>query len=382
MKPLIRYLKDFFAKNRILGNDLRLQGFTKADKLLTALVTDGKVPGLSISVAHKGATIYQKGYGHADLEKGTLIDPSKTIFRIASASKPIAATALAYMVSEGIIDLEASFYTYVPYFPKKKHDFTIRQLAAHTAGIRGYRGLEYGSNKAYSIKDGIAIFQDDPLLFKPGTGYQYNSYDWALISLAMQEASGIPFEDYVQTKVLEPLGMKNTFPEHIVQTGKGNENELEIGNAPSTASKEIGQTLNRATFYSKNKLGFRKAIPVNNCYKMAGGGYLSTSVDIVKLGQAYLDKNILNGIGVAPFLSAQTIADSSTYYGLGWQVSEDKKGRPYYGHVGNGVGAYSNFFVYPGEEMVFSILVNCTDPKIQEALDVVVDILICLRSKV
>lgn len=367
MKPILTYFKHFFAKNRVLGDDPQLQAFIKADMLLAALVRQGKIPGLSISASHQGEMIFQKGYGHADIKKRTPIDPSLTIFRIASVSKPIAATALAYMVSEGTIDMEASFYTYVPYFPKKKYDFTIRQLAGHTAGIRGYRGLEYGSKKSYSIKEGIEIFKDDPLLFEPGTAYQYNSYDWVLISLAMQEASGIPFEDYVQEKVLGPLGMKHTFPEHFVQTANKS--------APN-------MTMNRASFYSKNKLGFRKAVPVNNCYKLAGGGFMSTSADIVKLGQAYLDKKILNGNGVAPFLSAQTLKGSSTYYGLGWQVGEDKKGRPFYGHVGNGVGAYSNFFVYPKEEMVFSILVNCTDPKIQEVLDVVVDLLLASDTRV
>jgi len=51
-------------------------------------------------------------------------------------------------------------------------------------------------------------------------------------------------------------------------------------------------------------------------------------------------------------------------------------GRPFYGHVGNGVGGYSNFFVYPEERMVFAILVDCKDPKAQGELDKVVDILL------
>ncbi len=96
-------------------------------------------------------------------------------------------------------------------YPRKQWDFTIRQLASHTAGIRGYQGMEYGLNKPYAIKESIEIFRDDALLFEPGTNYLYNSYDWVLISLAMQEVSGIPFEDYVQKKVLRPLGITNTF---------------------------------------------------------------------------------------------------------------------------------------------------------------------------
>ncbi|NHF60930.1 beta-lactamase family protein [Flavobacteriaceae bacterium TP-CH-4] len=360
---MAKYLNNLFAKKRILGDDTRLEGLVKADDLLADLVNQQKIPGLSVTVLEEGKTIFQKGYGHADLEAKTRIIPEETVFRVASVSKPIAATALAHMVVEGIIDLDASFRTYVPYYPKKKYDFTIRQLASHTAGIRSYRGTEYGLNRPYSIKEGIDLFKNDPLLFEPGTGYHYNSYDWVLISLAMQEASGIPFVEYVHEKVLEPLGMDHTF----APTAKK-------GSDTWPGAHRL------ATSYSRNRLGFREAIPVNNHYKLAGGGYLSTSGDIAKLGQAYLEGKILDKKTLQPFLTSQNINGTPTYYGLGWQVSEDTKGRSYYGHVGNGVGGYSNFFVYPNEQMVVAILINCTDPKVQDVLDTTVNLLMTSKK--
>ncbi|MFK5972650.1 MAG: serine hydrolase domain-containing protein [Flavobacteriaceae bacterium] len=377
--PILKYLKNLFAKQSVLGDDVQLRGLVEADRRLQALIDDKKIPGLAITVLKESNVMFQKGYGYADIETETRVDPRKTVFRIASVSKPIAATALAYMVAEGQINLDASFYEYVPYYPKKQWDFSLRQLASHTAGIRGYRGMEYGLNKPYSIKESIEIFKDDDLLFEPGTKYQYNSYDWVLISLAMQEVSGIPFEEYVQQKVLQSLKMNNTFPEHVVSA---THNNLEKRVAEHSRSQ-----LNRANHlekgiaepsrsYSKNRKGFRIAIPVDNFYKLAGGGYLSTSEDIAKLGQAYLEGNILNTEVLSQFLTSETINGTPTYYGLGWQVSEDKKGRPFYGHIGNGVGGYSNFFVYPEEQMVFAILVNCTNPKVQDELDEIVDALI------
>lgn len=351
MNPLTKYLKNLFSKNRIMAGDSHLPGLVKVDAILNALVNEKKVPGLAITILKDGKTLFQKGYGYADLENKTPINPTESLFRIASVSKPIAATALAHMVDDGFIDLDTSFYKYVPYYPKKKWDFTIRQLASHTAGIRGYQGTEYGLNKPYSIKDSIEIFKDDDLLFEPGTDYLYNSYDWVLISLAMQEVSGIPFEEYVKEKVLDPLEMSNTFPEN-------------------SKHKQI------ASFYSKNRLGFRKAISVNNEYKLAGGGYLSTTENIAKFGQAFSDGIFLNEEILSQFLTSETINGNKTYYGLGWQVSEDKMGRDYYGHVGNGVGGYSNLFVYPKEQMVFTVLINCSNPNVQGELDTVVDTLI------
>ncbi|MBU2995105.1 beta-lactamase family protein [Cellulophaga baltica] len=356
MKPLLTYLRDFFAYKRVIDSGKELKGLAKADSLLKELINSNKIPGLAITVLKNGNLFFEKGYGYANIDKKEKVNPQTSVFRIASLSKPIATTALAHMVSEDVIDLDKSFYTYVPYFPKKKWDFTIRQLASHTAGIRGYLGKEYALNKPYSIKESIAIFKDDELLFKPGTNYYYNSYDFVLLSLAMQEASGIPFEKYVLDRVLQPLGLSKTFA-------------CNLSGRTEVSSKELQLTI----FYSKNRLGFRKAIPVNNYYKLAGGGFLATSSDIAKFGQAYMSKNVkIDQKIISKFISSETIKGKKTYYGLGWQVSEDKLGRSYYGHIGNGVGGYSNFFIYPKEKMVVSILINCTNPKIQKELDEVV----------
>lgn len=325
--------------------------FLEADHMLNALVMQNRVPSLSISVAQNNKVLLQKGYGLAHIETGKTVDPLNTIFRIASASKPIAATALAHMVEKGILDLDASYYDYVPYYPKKSEDFTIRHLASHTAGIRGYRGKEYALNLPLDIKKSIDIFKDDELLFKPGTDYFYTSYDWVLVSLAMQEASGIPFSEYVEQNVLKPLGMSNTYAEH-----------------------QDNRNSNWATFYTRKSSGFRPAVPVNNLYKLAAGGYLSTSADLAKLGNAYLDKKIISETVVHEFITSQKIGDTPTYYGLGWQSSFDNKGRPYFGHIGNGVGGYSNFYIYPQQEMVIALLINCTDPKVQAELDGILDV--------
>ena len=320
------------------------------DEYLNRLVNNKQLPGMAVACSKHGNLIWNKGYGFADLEEELPVDPVQTVFRSASASKPIAATALALMVEEGSIDLDASFYEYVPYFPRKAYDFTIRQLASHTAGIRGYRGKEYAQNKAFTIKESIDVFKDDPLVFEPGTSYLYNSFDWVMISLAMQEATGIDFEEIVAEKVLRPLSMKNTKPE-----------------IPGKSSKH------KSRFYTRSAKGFREAVEVDNRYKLAGGGYLSTVGDLLLLGQSYLHNTLMDPTVSAQFLTALQIDGRSTYYGLGWEVSRDRNGRNFYGHTGSSVGAYSNFYVYPDENAVVAILINCTDPKIQTQLDAAID---------
>ncbi|MCK0191283.1 serine hydrolase domain-containing protein [Arenibacter sp. F20364] len=344
-------MKNFFASRRVIVGDKELLGKIQADQILQKLVDDNRVPGLAITVRKNNEIYFEKGYGFADVEHQSPIDPQNTIFRVASVSKPIAAAALAKMVEEGLLDLDTSIYKYIPYFPKKEFDFTLRQLAGHTAGIRGYRGGEYGLNKPMGIRESLSLFRDDDLLFEPGKGFQYTSFDWVLISLAMQEVSSMPFADYVRERILKPNGLKNTFPEVP-------------GDLPP----------NCATFYSRGRLGFRKAIQVNNSYKLAGGGYLSTSSDIARFGQVYLDSKFRENKIQSQFLTSGVINGTPTYYGLGWQVTQDRLGRNYYGHVGNGVGGYAVFYVYPEQDMVFSILMNCTNPGVLDTLEEVIEL--------
>ena len=321
---------------------------SRVHELLQQLVEQGLVPGVAIRVMHRGRCWLEQGYGLADLERKAPVTPGNTVFRIASISKPITATALARLVAAGRVGLDDPLGTYVPEFPHQ--GINLGQLAAHTAGIRGYRGREALLNRPMGIADSLELFREDPLLFAPGEGFHYNSFDFVLLSLAMERASGQPFDRLVQETVLEPLQMLQTAPD-------------------TPGSPRPGQ----AGFYSRGRQGFRPAAPVDTRYKLAGGGYLSTVGDICRLGQATLSGEVAPAGVLEPFLRTQYVAGSPTWYGLGWQASRDAAGRPFYGHIGNGIGGYGNFFVYPGQELVIAILTNCTGPGVQPVLDLVVE---------
>lgn len=366
---MFSYFKNFFSSTSRTKSLTGMVGIDLSDALLENLVAEQKVPGLSCTILQNGQRLLQKGYGYADLENKIPVDPQTTLFRIASISKCITGLAFGKMVEDGILNWDDSFYKYVPYYPKKKYDFTLRQLASHTAGIRSYRGKEYALNQPFSIKESIEVFKNDSLVFKPGKGYLYNSFDFVLLSLAMQEASEMPFEDYVQEKVLNPLRMENTFsPDCHAEPVEASERVV---------SKRLRQAQSDVRFYTKSVSGFNKAVEVNNFYKLAGGGYLSTSDDIAKLGQVVLEKRLLKLETYNKLLTSQTVNGKPTYYGLGFQVSQDVNGRTFMGHVGNSIGAYTNFFVYPTEKTVVSILINCTGPKVQKTLD---DVIRCLHD--
>ena len=352
IKQIVLLICMFSFINNLFGQQDK--GFKKVERVLEKLVRKKKVPGIAITITKNGSTQYSKGYGFADLEKKLLVDPAITVFRVGSVSKPIAATGLAKMVAKNQIKLSDSIYNCVSYFPKKNFDFTIKQLGGHLAGIRNYKGSEFMNNKPLTIKEGVALFENDSLLFQPGKGYSYTSYSWNLLSLAMQEVAQKPFENIVKDEVLIPLGLNSTCPD------------------------KQQEVVNKAVFYrKKRRREFVEATPVHNFFKLAGGGYLSTSEDVAKLGNAYLTDEFLSKQVKEEFVTSQNIDDKLTYYGVGWQTSYDHKNRPYFGHVGNGLGGYGIFYVYPKENIVVSILMNCSNPnqdkKFHKIIDAVFD---------
>ncbi|MDO4879903.1 MAG: serine hydrolase domain-containing protein [Capnocytophaga sp.] len=323
----------------------------KAEEVVQYLLSQNLTPSVAVSFSKQGHTIWEAGYGYADIENEIKPDPKQTLYRVASVSKTITGAALTKMQEQGWIDWDCSVYDYVPSFPKKTYDITIKQLAGHLAGIRGYKGREVFNNEYLSIEQGIDFFANDPLLFEPGTKYFYNSYDFNLISLAMQNACKMPFEAYVNENIFAPLQMENSVP-------------------------DMGFLLpNEAIPYSgSGKKAFHRATDVNNFYKLAGGGFLSSANDINRFGNAILGETILSPDYQKMMLESQKLKNgNNTGYGIGWQVAKDWNNRLYYGHIGNGIGGFAWFYLYPEEEVVVTMLFNITNPSIGSYIHRIVD---------
>ena len=90
--------------------------------------------------------------------------------------------------------------------PKKRWNITIEHLLTHTSGIRGYNFGEYGTNIHYdSLKESSKVFRDDPLLFKPGTKYNYSGTGFVLLALIIEKVSGVPYYDYLSNYIFHSI---------------------------------------------------------------------------------------------------------------------------------------------------------------------------------
>ncbi|KAK2842274.1 hypothetical protein Q5P01_012474 [Channa striata] len=373
-------------------------------------------PGLLVAVSVDGVQVWCEGIGYADLENRVPCSP-ESMMRIASISKSLTSAAVARLCEEGKLDLDVPVQQYVPEFPQKQFDgqdvtITPRMLLSHLSGIRHYekdakkvkadkerakrllkppakenedekslsktkekpkteqdtkdkdtpqaqRKHEFDHNEYYlkdnfkSVIRALDLFKDDPLIFKPGTTFLYSTHAFTLLSAVVERAAGRSFLD-VMMNMFHELGMLNTMPD---------ENDPII--------------YHRARYYHLNKKGRIVNCPyVDNSYKWAGGGFLSTVGDLLVFGNAllysYQVAHLQDTDGLLPgFLKPKTVIDlwapvdgteagwdRDEKYAQAWVVVEKqhkygqcRKRRHYVSHTGNAVGSSSVLLVLPTEEI-------------------------------
>jgi len=296
------------------------------------------IPGASVTVIRNGQVVLSRGFGLADVE---LDAPARstTRYRVGSIAKPFTAVALGILVDEGRLDLDAEVQRYVPGFPRKPWPITVRQLAGHQAGIRHYKDGEFENQQYYpTLLDGLRMFEDDSLLFEPGTKFSYSSFGYNLLGAVIEGASGVPYLQFMRDRVFKPLGMNATvadFPDSIIP-----------GRTSFYAGPDDGGPLRNAPY-------------VDNSYKWPSGGFLSTTEDLARFGQALLEGKLLAPRTRDMMWTAMPLRDgTATSYGVGWNVGVDAEGRRYVSHTGGSVGGISVLVLYLDTPMVVAITVN------------------------
>lgn len=291
-------------------------------------------PGGSVTLSIGGTVVWSEGFGYANVELQVPATP-QTKFRIGSVSKALTAGGLTLLYQDGRIDLDAPVRSYLPSFPAKLYPITVRQVAGHLAGIRHYRDLEFLSQKRYAtVEEGLDIFKDDTLLFEPGTRYAYSSYGFNLLSAVMEKAAGQPFLEFMQDRLFGPLGMTATVPEY-----------------PDSIIR------NRSAFYVAGDV-HTNAPMVDNSYKWAGGGFLSTTEDLIRYANAVMSGDMFTQGGRELMYTSQQTADGKEVnYSIGWSVrSED--GLLYVAHAGGSIGGTAMLILVPEKNCAIAVLCN------------------------
>lgn len=308
-----------------------------------SVMAANNIPGLSVAVSIDGQVVWSEGFGYANIETGTPVT-ARTKFRIGSVSKPLTAVAVGTLIDDGKLDLDAPVQQYVPAFPEKaKGMVTSRSVGGHLAGIRHYQGTENLSSRKYqTVTQSLEIFKDDTLQTPPGEAYSYSSYGWNLLSAVVEGASGEEFLPFMYENVFGPLDMRNTVAEHM--------DSIIVG---------------RSGYYWRSGRGMDAPIInapyVDNSYKWAGGGFVSTPEDLLKFAHGLMYGDILSEETRNMLWATQHTSDGeATGYGIGFSDGKAMMHRRV-GHGGGSVGGNAWFNMFVDDGVAMAVLTNITN---------------------
>lgn len=317
---------------------------------LLPLVSNHTMAGAVTLVADRDRILYLKADGYRDLSAKAPMQ-ADDMFWIASTSKPMTATALMMLVDEGKVNLDDPVENYLPEFKGQlvrlnrtsanqkaqdatairkdpqlvaaNHPILVREILSHTSGLPFRSSAQPGALDLLPLKDAVHSFAQEPLVFQPSTGFLYSNEGLDTAGRIIEVVSGMPYEQFMQEKLFDPLGMKDTtfWP-----------NAKQFSRLAKTYKLDVqGKDLIEVPISQLSyPLSDRKGR-----YPMPAGGLFSTAGDVLKFAQMILNGGASNGkryislASLREMTSRQNKQLSKTGYGFGWSVSSGG-----YGHGG------------------------------------------------
>jgi N-acyl-D-amino-acid deacylase len=311
------------------------------DQNVLSLMQKYNIPGGAVAVVRDGKLFYARGFGYADVENKTPVQPD-ALFRIASVSKPITSAAIMKLVEDGKLKLDdrvAPLIADLTPAPGATVDprweqITIRHLLNHTGGWDrgkpngGFDPIDRPAIAAAAVNAPapassetlVRYMKGMPLDFNPGEKHVYSNFGYIVLGRVIERLSGMRYEDYVRAHVLAPVGasrtkqgksrMKDALPEEVKYYMPG------LGlNSPMVQSVFPGEG----------------TVPLNyGGYHLeagdASGAWVSSTIDllrfVVKVDGRASPPDILSAGLVTEMTSngATLCPDGSCYYAGGWVV--------------------------------------------------------------
>ena len=319
--------------------------------ILLNVVKEQDLPSLSLAVGDEYGVLWAVSIGHADISND-ITSKLNTRYRAGSVSKSITGLIAARLVQNGVLDLDSKISNYVSAWPEKRWEPTVRQLASHTGGIRHYNGFgqpgfveEQFSRKQYkSVSEALGIFLQDSLLYEPGSNFNYSTHGYTLLSAALEGATGDTFLSLLEEHINTSIGISDT--------------------GPDDSSSDFPD---RAIPYTRigNRLVHTEG--PNPSYKWAGGGLLTTPSDLVHVGVAMANGEIVSDSLLHVLLTPENLTDgrpNPQNYALGWrnwfesELLNSVDTVKVWNHGGASPGGSSYFLVIPDGKISAAVMTN------------------------
>jgi CubicO group peptidase (beta-lactamase class C family) len=290
---------------------------------LEKLVADRQIAGAVTVVARGGKVGSFEAVGYRDLEAKAPMRKD-TIFRIASMTKIATAVAVLLLEDQGKLSVDDPVEKHLPEFRGQKliqkqegatttlgnspRPITVKDLLTHTSGMRcqppaGFSDL--GSKKNRTLTEAVVAFSQQPLETAPGKTWKYCGTAFGTLGRIVEVASGLTFAKFLETKVLRPLGMKDTTfqlsPAQQARLAVAYKKDVPAAPAGAAPAQQAAATTPGTIIRSENQ-GVPRSQPV--IYTDPGGGLYSTAADYTRLMQMLVDRGRAGG---RVFLRPETV---------------------------------------------------------------------------
>lgn len=331
------------------------QAFELINVWMEAQKNFDRLPGISAVVVKDQEVLWTNAFGMSNLNEDMQAEPS-TLYSICSISKLFTSVAIMKLYDEGKLRLDDRVSDLLPWFDIRQQfpetsPVTVRTLMTHSSGLPREANFPYWTGPDFPFPQREQIIdqlENQETLYPASVYFQYSNLGLSLLGEIVQEISGMPFETYIQTHILQSLGLEDTrttLPENLY--GK----ELALG---YSAFNRQGDR-NQVSFFQANGIG-------------PAAGFSSNVLDLGKFASwqfRLYDAQTPEIIKPSTLKYMQNVhwtdPDFTTTWGLGFAVFKGPDGSKWVGHGGSCPGYRSTLRIHPQSKMAFSVMINAMD---------------------
>lgn len=329
----------------------------KLDNLIEETLSTFDVPGISVGIFKDGKIVYSKGHGVRSLASKKDMN-AETLVGVASNSKGFTCFALAMMVDEGKLNWDDKVRQHIPEF--KLHDawvteeFTVRDLVTHRSGLVLGAGdlMFFPEGNDFNVDDVIANVR----YLKPESSFrskfQYNNNMYNIAGEVLKRVSGLSWEDFIETKIMKPVGMSSSKASYNRVTNKSN-----IIEAHAMTEGKVIQIPHDWSETANPAGGI-----VSNVTDMLTWAQFLMNDAVTKNGERLLSEKQFHELWQlqTPLNVAANDIYNSNFrgYGLGWFVTDVKGGYKQVYHTGGLLGTVTQFTMIPDLDLGIVVLTN------------------------
>ena len=291
-----------------------------------------------MGVSQKGALVYERGYGMANLELGVAITPA-SVFQVASISKPFTAMSILLLAQRGQLSLDDEVRKHIPEWADRTSRVTIRHLLTHTGGLRDvFLLVELAAPRTGDVNETLVnlLARQRGLKFAPGSQFEYNNGGYTVLANIVKRVSGQSFHDFAEANIFKPLGMTAT----------------EVRDDPARIVP------NRVSGYQPGAKGMRLVPDATGAGIVGNSGLISTARDLLLWAQNFAGMRVGDAALLTTMQTPAILPGGHTSpYGPGLAIGEHR-GLRTIGHSGGGGGFATDLVLYPEPGLAVAVLCN------------------------